>query len=260
MKTNYSGLIFGLALSLALSSAAWTTEGGLQVDQSATLPFGIVKIDGDNAKEAGYEIPVSTPWIAEDGVSDLSVSNFLANGIAEGDQLSVYTGASGYNVYEWNGESWEAAKDSGTGEAPDLVTIQPGAAVWYKRNSPGKLFSLIGQVKSPVVTTSSGIDKVILVDPFRSERDVLNVLDGSTFAENDSIVLRDGHYFFRNGKWCKKVVTVTPGKTIGSITFPAKETVTYEPIESLPIESGEPFWLDVHNSGSNVEAGWTTEK
>lgn len=230
-----------IILASVLTSLAGVVfaEGEAAVTDTATVSdtFGIVKID--KSEIAKSEIVVSTPWVATGGQA-VTVDKLVTNGLAVGDELSVYDPATGtYKVFRWTtGSAWEGATDSTSGSAPvaSETSVTAGMGVWYKPASKEGVFSITGYVKEPTTTLVAGGKKTLIVNPYwGAEEDLLAKL-GETPEKGDQIWPLDGsvRYTYNGTAWVYRNES---------------ENVT---LTKLPLGIGQAFWFNSRGADKTI--------
>lgn len=229
-------------------------------DNGYTQLFGVVKITNEADQ---VEFPISTPWAetvkleSSTQTNDVKLADFIANGLADGDELSVYNPENRqYTVFKYVAETgkWTGAKDADTAETPDAdkTFIKPGYAVWYKRNGTG-IVSLIGQVRDEVVAETEAGLNTLVVDPFRRDVDICQIVDVGRSDLRTGVAMHVGNVVYYWNEETANWVTIT-------ITVSGKKKVKVQtPHESILVGAGEPVWFDGQSGGFAV-LDWSVGK
>lgn len=233
-----------IILTSVLASLAGVVfaEGEAAVTDTATVSdtFGIVKIEKTAIADKS-EIVVSTPWVAPGGQA-VTVDKLVTNGLAVGDELSVYDPATGtYKVFRWTGSVWEGAKDSkdATADAAPVASetsVTAGMGVWYKPASKVGVFSITGQVKEPVTTLVAGGKKTLVVNPYWGAEDDLLAKLAGTPEKGDQIWPLDGsvRYTYNGSAWVYRS---------------GEKNIT---LDKLPLGIGQAFWFNSRGTDKTI--------
>lgn len=222
---------------------------------ASTEQLGIIRYAPTDLYTESKEVAVGVPWLSTSSTdaSDVAVTvaELIATGLTSGDQISVWDKANKrYDVWQWNGSSWEAALDADSGSTKSAYTtkVERGQAFWYKRNDTTKTFALIGRPKDNATTTpEAGASKNpkynLMSNPYPDAIDLAELVG----TEGDQIVtIPDGTFYTyttAEGGWCTREWVEDTSVTLPWLPgnhHPVSEQLVKQ--GSLVIPSGRSFW------------------
>ena len=219
----------------------------------STAELGIIRYSSANASANLYtnsaEVAVGVPWLSTSSTSEsavaVTVAELIATGLTTDDQISVWDKANKrYDVWQWNGSAWEAARDADSGNTKSAyeTRVERGQAFWYKRAEPSKTFALIGRPKDTATTTpdagaAANPKYNLMSNPYPDAID----LAGLTGAEGDQIVtIPEGTFYTYTAAksgWCTREWVDAP--TVWNPNAKKESLVKQDP---LVISAGRSFW------------------
>lgn len=194
------------------------------------------------------EVVAAVPWRALETTQNVTVDKLIATGRAAGDEISAWnTTTRAYDIWRFNGTTWEAATDAKSGRtAPSATTttLPRGTAVWYKRGGDASAaYSQIGgyvveTVETPTVaggTTSANKPmNNLLINPFYEDVDLTKIPGAS--GDQIQVISTMKVYTNKDGQWgTLQLVTVSsPFGEVKQQQFVAASAIT--------VPAGQGFW------------------
>ena len=218
------------------------------VVQSAVASSNIMAVRRVPGKGVG-EAVAAVPWRALVTTQNVTVDKLIATGRAEGDEISAWnTETRAYDIWRFNGTSWESAKDAKSGlTSPDAATTQlaRGTAVWYKRvGDTSAAYSQIGGYVVETVTTPTAAGGMsvdnrpmnnLLINPVYKAVDLAKI--GGSDEDQMQVVPSLKVYTRKNGAWGELQLVTTPTPFGGST-----KRQRHVPLATIPLAAGEGFW------------------
>ena len=190
------------------------------------------------------EVVAAVPWRALETTQNVTVDKLIATGRAAGDEISAWnTTKRAYDIWRFNGTTWEAATDAKSGlTAPSATTttLPRGTAVWYKRGGDASAaYSQIGgyvveTVATPTVAGGTTSANKPMNNPFYEDVDLTKIPGES--GDQIQVISTMKVYTNKDRQWgTLELVTVSsPFGEVKQQQFVAASAIT--------VPAGQGFW------------------